>query len=79
MRDLQAGANVRLLATSQVIPELTQYFQSYPWLEVRASEDDVRRFVTGITRLPSCIQRNEKPKKLENEVQNKIVVAVDSM
>jgi hypothetical protein len=76
MRDLQASGNIRLLATSRVIPELTRHFQSCPWLEVRASEDDVKRFVACTTRLPSCIQRNEK---LKNEVQNKIVEAVDGM
>jgi hypothetical protein len=56
LRSLQANKNVRLLFTSRFIPEVTEDFQSSPWLEVRASEEDVRRFVVGqISRLPNCI------------------------
>jgi hypothetical protein len=77
LRVLQAGLDVRLLFTSRVIPEITQKFQSNPVLEVRASEEDVRRFVEGqIPRLPNCIQRDEE---LKRAVQNKIVEAVDGM
>jgi hypothetical protein len=77
MHDLQAGRNVRLLFTSRFIADVTQYFQSYPRLEVRASEEDVRRFVAArIPRLPNFIQRDEE---LKNEVQTKVVEAVDGM
>jgi hypothetical protein len=47
LHKLQAKLDVRLLFTSRFIPEITQKFQSDPTLEVRASEEDVRRFVTG--------------------------------
>jgi hypothetical protein len=68
---------VRLLFISRFIPEITQKFQSNPILEVRASEEDVRRFIAGqISRLPNCIQRNDE---LTRAVQNKIVEAVDGM
>jgi len=44
---------------------------------VRASEEDVRRFVVGqIPRLSNCIQRDEE---LKHAVQNKIVEAVNGM
>jgi hypothetical protein len=77
LRELQARTNVRLLFTSRSIPEITEKFQSDPMLEVRASKEDVKRFVAGqIPRLPSCIRRDDK---LISAVQSKIVEAVDGM
>jgi hypothetical protein len=77
LRDLQAKTNVRLLFTSRFIPEITQNFRSDPILEVRASEEDVKRFVAGqIPRLPNCIRRDDK---LIRMVQTKISEAVDGM
>ena len=77
LRSLQANRNVRLLFTSRFIPEVTEDFRLSPWLEVRASEEDVKRFVAGqIPRLPNCIQRD---KELKSAVQIKIVEAVDGM
>jgi hypothetical protein len=75
--NLQATTDVRLLFTSRFILEITQKFQSNPILVVRASEEDVRRFVAGqMSRLPNCIQRNDE---LTHAVQNKIIKAVDGM
>ncbi|KAI9667659.1 MAG: hypothetical protein M1821_000476 [Bathelium mastoideum] len=69
--------DVQLLFTSRYIPEVAKDFQSSPSLEVRASEEDVRRFVKAqIPRLPNCIQRDLD---LRNDVQNKIAEAVDGM
>jgi len=77
LRELQARIDVQLLFTSRFIPEITQRFESNSVLEVRASEEDVRRFVAGqVLRLPKCIQRDEE---LKQAVQNKIVEAVDGM
>ncbi|KAI9674067.1 MAG: hypothetical protein M1822_009562 [Bathelium mastoideum] len=77
LRELQAGSNVRLLLTSRDLPEITKFFNLDPQLEVRASDEDVRRFVAGqISRLPDCIQRSEE---LRNDVQNKIIESVDGM
>jgi hypothetical protein len=77
LRELQARTNVRLLFTSRFIPAITEKFQSDPMLEVRASEEDVKRFVAGqIPRLPSCIRRDDK---LTRAVQSKIVEAVGGM
>jgi len=47
LRELQTRTDVRLLFTSRFIPEITQKFQSNSMLEVRASEEDVKRFVAG--------------------------------
>jgi len=75
--ELQAGKEVRLLFTSRFIPEITRKFGSDSTLEVRASEEDVKRFVAGqIPRLPGCIQRDED---LTLAVQNRIVEAAGGM
>ena len=68
---------MRLLFISRFIPEITQKFQSNPILEVRASEEDVRRFVAGqMPRLPNCIRRDGE---LKLTVEDKVVEAVDGM
>jgi hypothetical protein len=75
--ELQARTDVRLLFTSRFIPEITHKFQLNPMLEVRASEEDVRRFVAGqIPHLRNFVQRNEE---LKETIQDKIVKAVDGM
>jgi len=77
LRELQARTDVRLMCTSRFIPEIMQNFCSIPTLEVRASEEDVRQFVTGqMPRLPNCIKRDNE---LKRAIQNKIVEAVDGM
>ena len=77
LRDLQAGRDVRLMATSRLIPEIVDWFNEGLKLEVQASEEDVKRFVAGqICRLPRCIQRDPA---LQEVAQKKIVEAVDGM
>jgi hypothetical protein len=77
LRDLQAGQDVRLMATSRSIPEIVAAFREAPRLEVQASKGDVKRFVAGQTdRLPRCIQRDPL---LQEMVQEKIVEAADGM
>jgi hypothetical protein len=74
LRNLQARTDVRLLFTSRSISEITQRFQRDPMLEVRASEEDVRRFIAGqMSRLP---KHNEQ---LKLAIQDKIVKAVNGM
>ncbi|KAF1991001.1 purine and uridine phosphorylase [Aulographum hederae CBS 113979] len=77
LRDLQASRNVRLMYTSRFIPNITHTFQSVLQIEVRASEEDIRRFVAGqIPRLPKCIKGD---KELRHTVQTQIVEAVNGM
>lgn len=77
LRDLQAGRDIRIIATSRFIPEIMDAFSEAPRLEVKASKEDVRRFVAGQTyRLPKCIQQDLA---LQDMVQDKIVEAVDGM
>lgn len=77
LRDLQAGADLRLMVTSRIIPGIVDEFKEELRLEVQASDEDVKRFVAGqIYRLPKCIQRDYA---LQDMVQKKIVEAVDGM
>ena len=77
LRRLQSSAHVRLLFTSRFIPEIQDEFTSDPRLEVKASDHDVRKYVSAqIPRLPRCIQDNIS---LVKEVQDSIVEAVDGM
>jgi len=75
--ELQARMDVRLLFTSRHIPEIRQKFQCNPTLEVRASEEDVGRYIQSrINDLPSCIQCD---KDLQGIVRSEIIEAVDGM
>lgn len=77
LQDLQAEQDVRLLATSRFISEIEEEFKQAEILEIRASEDDVRRFVAGqISRLPKCIQRDSA---LQQFVEERITERVDGM
>ena len=77
LRELQAGQDIRLIATSRFIPEVEVEFRTAVRLEVRASNEDVRRFVAGqIYRLPRCIQRDPA---LQKTVEEKIPETVDGM
>jgi len=74
LHELQARIDVRLLFTSRFISEITQNFQSETTLEVRANEEDVRRFVAGqMSRLPKYGEQ------LKRVIQDKITEAVDGM
>ena len=71
---IQAVMDVRLLFTSRFVPKI---MRSHPVLEVRASKEDMSRFVIGqIPNLSNCIQRDEE---LKQTVLNKIVEAIDGM
>ncbi|EMD88006.1 hypothetical protein COCC4DRAFT_51902 [Bipolaris maydis ATCC 48331] len=77
LRDLQAGHDVRLMATSRSISEIMNWFNEGLKLEVQASKEDVKRFVAGrMCELPKCIQRDPE---LQEVVQEKISEAVDGM
>ena len=77
LRSLQPNADVHLMATSRFIPEIEKEFELMPRLEIRASDEDIERFVRGqMHRLAGCVQRNEA---LQGLVQQKLVEAVDGM
>ncbi|XP_014551953.1 hypothetical protein COCVIDRAFT_30600 [Bipolaris victoriae FI3] len=77
LRGLQIEQDVRIMATARFIPEIEAEFQAAMKLEIRASDDDVRCYVTSqMHRLPPCILR--KP-ALQVMVQDELVKAVDGM
>lgn len=77
LRDVQNGGDIRLMVTSRFIPDIQEEFKSAPKLEVRASPQDVAKFVKGqIPRLNKCVQRDNE---LQGEIEEHIVKAVDGM
>lgn len=75
--DLQKRADVRLMATSRIVPHVEDDFKQSLRLEVRSSKEDIKCYVAGqIHRMPACIQRNAA---LQEMVHEKIVEAVDGM
>ncbi|PVH90781.1 hypothetical protein DM02DRAFT_411112 [Periconia macrospinosa] len=77
LRELQAGQDVRLMATSRFISEIDAEFKTAVRLEIRASDEDVRRFVVGqMCRLPRCVQQDPA---LQNMVEEKIAESVDGI
>jgi hypothetical protein len=56
LQALQAGTDLRLMITSRFIFDIVAEFREALALEVRASDEDVKRFVAGqIYQLPKCI------------------------
>jgi hypothetical protein len=77
LRGLQAEQDVRLMVTSRYISGIIEGFKEASKIEVRASREDVMRFVAGqINRLPKCIQRDPA---LQELMQEKIAEAADGM
>ncbi|KAL7961272.1 ankyrin repeat-containing domain protein [Trichoderma compactum] len=79
---LRDKSRVNIFATSRLIPEIMEKFEACRRMEVRATEDDVRRYVHGqldggnMEHLPSLIKH--KP-DLKDEIIKGISDAVDGM
>lgn len=74
---LQAKTATSLLATSRFIPEITKKFEGSIFLEIRASDEDVRRYLDGkIPQLRPFVSRNLA---LQEEIKTEIIKAVDGM
>lgn len=74
---LQANCGTNIFVTSRFIPEITEYFRGSLSLEIRASAQDVRRYVEcHISSLPSFVGRSLD---LQEEVKAEIVKAVKGM
>jgi hypothetical protein len=57
--NLQAKAAASLFVTSRFIPEIEKEFEKYLSLEVRASSEDVRKYLEDhISQLPLFVSRN---------------------
>jgi Cdc6-like AAA superfamily ATPase len=77
LRVLQSIKTVSLMVTSRSIPTIQQQFQSVLQLEIRASDEDVQRYLEGqMDRLASCVTRKAA---LQDEIISKIINTVDGM
>jgi len=74
---LQAKTGANLFATSRHISNIEKEFEGSTRLEIRASEEDVRRYIDGhVLQLPGFITRRLE---LQEEIKATIVKAVDGM
>lgn len=75
--NLQDKTGTSLFATSRFIPEIMQSFEGSMSLEIRASNDDVRRYLDGhMSQLPAFVGRSPD---LQEEIKAEIIKAVDGM
>jgi hypothetical protein len=74
---LQAKCGINVFATSRFIPEITEKFNRSTLLEIRASKEDVRKYLDGhIARLPGFVRRSPE---LQDEIVTEIIRLVDGM
>ena len=74
---LQKAHSLNLLVTSRFIPHVSQELHDPPCLIIRASDEDVRRYVRGhISDLANCVVKNSQ---LQSIIENSIASAVDGM
>lgn len=74
--NLQAKCGANLFATSRFIPEITDQFKSGAWLEIRASDDDLRRYLDAYMARPKCVSKSPD---LQEKIKDLIVKTVDGM
>ncbi|UPL02804.1 hypothetical protein LCI18_013738 [Fusarium solani-melongenae] len=75
--NLQARHRINIFATSRFIPEIMDRFETSISMEIRATPDDVARYLQGhIGQLPSFVQRD---RQLQEEIMTGISEAVDGM
>lgn len=74
---LQDKTGASFFATSRFIPEIMKEFEGSISLEIRASGEDVQRYLDGhMSRLPSFVLRNFG---LQEDIKTEIIKAVDGM
>jgi hypothetical protein len=74
---IQAMTGANLFTTSRFIPEIMKLFGGSISLEIRASDEDVERYLNGhISQLPSFVSRTPD---LQKEIKTEIIKAVDGM
>ncbi|KAJ5153393.1 ankyrin repeat-containing domain protein [Penicillium canariense] len=75
--NLQSKTNIGFLTTSRFIPEITSLFAEFPSLEINASVDDIRLYLTSrINELPNFVSRDPS---LQELVCSTITELVDGM
>ncbi len=74
---LQAEYGANIFATSRFVPEITEKFDNSIRLEIRATREDVMRYLQGhIDELPSFVRRN---RLLQEDITTQIADAVNGM
>jgi hypothetical protein len=74
---IQTRYRINLFVTSRFIPEIVNRFKGTATLEIRASNEDVERYIEGhLEELPSFVQKN---RHLQEEIKTGISKAVDGM
>lgn len=75
--NLQVKAKANIFVTSRFIPDIVEKFERITSLEIRASDEDVRRYLSShISQLPGFVARNLE---LQEEITATIIKAVDGM
>jgi len=75
--NIQAKTGANIFATLRFIPGIMKEFEGCISLEIRASNEDVRRYLDGhVSQLPSFVVRNPG---LQEEIKSEIIKAVDGM
>lgn len=75
--NLQAECQASLFATSRFIPEINEKFKESMRLEIRASNQDVQRYLhSHMSQLPKCALRSSE---VQDEIKAEIIKAVDGM
>jgi Cdc6-like AAA superfamily ATPase len=74
---LQGGTSTSLFSTSRHIPEIEKLFDKNVPCEIRASDEDVQRYLNGnMSRLPSCVLQRPR---LQETISDEITKAADGM
>ncbi|KFZ02007.1 hypothetical protein V500_00505, partial [Pseudogymnoascus sp. VKM F-4518 (FW-2643)] len=74
---LQAKSRTNIFSTSRFIPEIHEHFKNSMRLEIRASDQDVQRYIDGhMSQLPRCVLRSSS---MQGEIKAAIVQAVNGM
>ena len=77
MLNIQAKTGANLFATSRFVPEIGGQFEGSISLEIRASDEDVKRYMDGhMLQLPSFVSNNPN---LKDEIKTEIVKAVNGI
>jgi hypothetical protein len=76
MFNLQDKCGMNLFVTSRFIPEITDRFKGCTWLEIRASHEDLRRYLDGHMVAVKCVSKSPN---LQEEIKDVIVKTVDGM
>ena len=77
LRAMQAASSANVMITSRPVPKVTDAFLQDITIEIRASDEDVRRYIEGqMIRMTGCIARNVW---LQETIKNSITKTVDGM